>query len=74
VNEAPDPYSSHPPKHPGFINHFIFQPQNINLGSILSTKLLRSTKFSEKVKKISTCDFCQKDQKNNIADVLDRLA
>jgi hypothetical protein len=44
------------------------------LGSIQSTKILRSKKFSEKSRKILTYQFCQKGHKNCLADVLARLA
>jgi hypothetical protein len=39
-------------------------------GLVLSTKILRSEKFSEKVWKFQTHHFCQKGQKNDLADVL----
>jgi hypothetical protein len=41
-----------------------------SLGLVLSTKILRSEKFLEKVKKFKTFHFCQRGQKNYLADVL----
>jgi hypothetical protein len=39
-------------------------------GLVLSTKILRSEKFSEKVRKFKTYHFCPKGKKNYLADVL----
>jgi hypothetical protein len=41
-----------------------------DLGLALSTKILRSMKFSGKIKKIQTYCLCQKGQKYYLADVL----
>jgi hypothetical protein len=43
-------------------------------GLVLSTKILRSGKFSKKLRKSETYHFCQKVQKNYLFDVLDWLA
>jgi hypothetical protein len=44
------------------------------LGLVLSTKILRSEKFIEKVGKLKTYHFCQKGQKNYLAYVLAWIA
>jgi hypothetical protein len=46
----------------------------INQGLVLSIKILRSEKFSEKVRKFKTYRFCQKGQKNYLANVMAWLA
>ncbi len=43
-------------------------------GLVLSTKILRSEKFPEKVRKFETHHSCQKGRKNYLADVLAWLA
>jgi hypothetical protein len=45
-----------------------------NQGLVLSTKILKSEKFSEKVRKFLTYHFCKKGQKIYLADVLAWLA
>jgi hypothetical protein len=57
----------------GLTEHFrVRQMMEIfsDLGLVLSTKILRSEKFSEKVRKFSSCHFCLKGQKKYLGDVL----
>jgi hypothetical protein len=48
--------------------------ESVKLGLVLSTKILRSEKFTEKVRKFKTCHFCHKGQKNYLANILAWLA
>jgi hypothetical protein len=43
---------------------------SLDRGLVLSTKIIRSEKFSERVIKFKTQHFCQKGQKKYLADVL----